>query len=206
MTMPWRLRLLPMTLAFLIGACAPTAPTNFYTLSTTVAVSTGEADPTQGPVIGISPIVLPQYLDRPQIVRRGDGNRLILSDFDSWGEPVQGMIERVLVEDIGRLLRTNNVVMLPQRLDIPLDAQIDIEVFRFEAETNGRVVLEARWRVIEPRDERGFERDIFRSQRTSLAEQIASPEDYNAIAGAMSRLLAQLSQEVATAIIGMSKA
>ncbi len=196
-------RLTVVLAATALWACAPSIPADLYTLSTTIPSTVGNSDPTIGPVIGVGPIVLPQYLDRPQIVSRGDGNRLMLADFASWGEPLQSMVERVLVEDIGRLLRTNNVVVLPQRLDMPLDARVEIEVFRFEAETNGRVVLEARWRIIEG-DRR--DQEIFRSQRTSLNTQVEDATDYSAVALAMSELVGRLSQEIATALIAVPKA
>ncbi len=197
--------LLAVLLVLVIGACTPTPPTDFYTLMATSDPDAGQSDPSQGPVIGIGPIILPQYLDRPQIVRRGSGNQILLADFDSWAEPFQSMVERVLVQDIGRLVRTNNVVALPQTRDVVLDYRVGLELFSFEASSTGQVVLEGRWQVYE---DSGNFRDPapYRSQRTYLDTRIADPNDYDQIAQAMSELLGRLSQEIATALIAIPKA
>jgi uncharacterized protein len=82
---PFVRRLALVTLVVLLiglGACAST-PSRFYILNTLSASETipGTAA-AQGPVIGVGPITLPKYLDRPQIVTRVGRNQLALSEFD----------------------------------------------------------------------------------------------------------------------------
>jgi ABC-type transport auxiliary lipoprotein component len=47
---------------------------------------------------------LPPYLDRPQLVTRAGSNRMVLADFDSWAEPLQGLFARVLAKNLTLLL------------------------------------------------------------------------------------------------------
>src|SRR5262245_66066254 len=93
-----------------LGACAST-PSRFYilnalTASDTMAATAGE----QGPVIGVGPIMLPKYLDRPQIVTRASRNQLTLGEFDRWAEPLQDNVTSVLAENLARLIPTDPVL------------------------------------------------------------------------------------------------
>ena len=42
--------------------------------------------------VGVGPVTLPPYLDRPQLVTRAGSNRAVLADFDSWVEPLPGHV------------------------------------------------------------------------------------------------------------------
>ena len=61
----------------------------------------------QGPVIGVGPITVPKYLDRPQIVTRSGRNQLALGEFDRWAEPLQDNVLRVLAENLAFLIPTD---------------------------------------------------------------------------------------------------
>jgi uncharacterized lipoprotein YmbA len=92
---PWRLALVPLVASSLgLGACAST-PSRFYLLN---ALATPETIPSpatsQGPVIGVGPITMPRYVDRPQIVTRVGRNQLALGEFDRWAEPLQNNVSR----------------------------------------------------------------------------------------------------------------
>ena len=52
--------------------CSNSGPSRFYLLSALSAAGGAREDP--GVSVGIGPIAFPQYLDRPQIVTRGNGN------------------------------------------------------------------------------------------------------------------------------------
>jgi uncharacterized lipoprotein YmbA len=49
-------------------------------------------------------ISLARYLERDQIVRSSEGNRLDVRANDWWGEPLGGMLSRVLVENLSQRL------------------------------------------------------------------------------------------------------
>lgn len=62
------------------------APTRLYVLA---PVET-PALPASGALsVGVGPMHVPGYLDRPQIVTRRDADRIDLGDFDQWGEPLR---------------------------------------------------------------------------------------------------------------------
>jgi uncharacterized protein len=178
-------------LAALLAACAPTRPTSYYTLST-VAERGATARAGKGLVVGLGPITLPQYLDRPDIVTREGENQMRLAEFHQWAQPLDSLLNRTLAEDLFALLGAEDVIPLPQRREVPLDRVVEVDVNRFEADQGGEVVLDARWRVYEGDDE-----TLLASGRSVVTEQGAPVPDYEAIVAAMSRAVGQVSAEIA---------
>jgi hypothetical protein len=178
-----------------LAGCAETPPTRFYTLSP-LEDAPGGTPPANLPelTVGVGPVTLPPYLDRPQLVTRAGGNRMVLADFDSWVEPLQGMFTRVLGENLALLLGTDDVLLLPQNRDFALDRQVEVDVTRFDVDNVGNAVLDAKWWVY------GRDGDeLLRSGRSTISEP-AAVDDYTAAAAALSRALGAMSTEIAQAI------
>jgi uncharacterized protein len=184
-----------LAVCLLLAGCGATTPGRFYTLSSVVAAP-GEARPAAGRdlTIGVGPVTLPAYLDRPQLVSRDGGNRVVLADFDSWIEPLEGMFARTLAENLSLLLATDDVVLLPQRRPVRPDYAVEVEVTRFDVDTSGKAVLDARWWLL---DERGEE--VLRNDRSTIVEPTTAG-DQAAAAQALSRALGQMSRDIAGAI------
>jgi uncharacterized protein len=180
-----------------LAACAPTRPTSFYTLSTVAEPGAVASRSGKNPVIGLGPVTLPQYLDRPDIVTREGENQMRLAEFHQWAQPLDSLLNRTLAEDLFALLGAEDVIPLPQRREVPLDRVVEVDVNRFEADQGGEVVLDARWRVYEGDDE-----TLLASGRSVVAEQGAPVPGYEAIVAAMSRAVGQVSAEIASAIDG----
>jgi uncharacterized lipoprotein YmbA len=179
----------------LLAGCAETPPTRFYTLSSVLAAP-GETGAEAGRdlAIGIGAVTLPEYLNRPQLVTRLGSNRVGLSDFDSWIEPLQGLFARTLAENLALLLDTDDVLTLPQRRPFRPDYQVEVEVTRFDADAAGNAVLDARWWVLGARGE-----SELHSARTTLVEPVPA-DDRSAAVAALSQALGALSREIADVI------
>jgi uncharacterized lipoprotein YmbA len=189
------MRLVPRIAAavLLIVAGCESPPTEFYTLSNMQMPPRGQSTPRT--VVGVGPVTLPDYLDRPQIVTRASGNRMMLAAFNAWVEPMDGMFTRVLVENLSTLLATDNVVTLPQRRPTPLDYQVEVDVTRFDADASGRAVLDARWKVFGKDGEQ-----LIEEGRSTIVEPATRPDSYEDIVAAMSRALAEMSSTIAGTI------
>ena len=148
-----------------VGSCADGQPTRFYTLSPLADLARG-ASPTTMPTSrsGSARSLCRPILDRPQLVTRVGGNRMVLADFDSWVEPLPGMFARVLAENLALLLGTDDVLMLPQRRDFALDHQVEVDVTRFDVDADGNAVLDARWWGLADADK------LLRSGRSTISE------------------------------------
>ena len=176
-----------------VAGCSESPPTHFYTLSGMQLPPAGANAPKT--VVGVGPVTLPEYLDRPQIVTRASGNRVVLASFHSWVEPVDSMFTRVLVGNLSSLLATDNVITLPQRRPLALDYQVEVDVDRFDGDLTGRAVLDARWRVFGKDGEQ-----LIGEGRSTIVQPAAEPDSYEALVAAMSQALAQMSRAIASTI------
>jgi uncharacterized lipoprotein YmbA len=186
-------RYLAAAVLLIVAGCGQSPPTEFYTLSGMPLPPGGLSTPRT--VVGVGPVTLPDYLDRPQIVTRASGNRVLLADFDSWIEPINSMFTRVLVQNLSVLLASDNVVSLPQRRDIPLGYQVEVDVTRFDADATGRAVLDARWRVYGEGGE-----GLIEEGRSTIVEPAVDASDYEAVVASMSKALGQMSSDIAGVI------
>lgn len=186
-----------IVLALLASGCsllsAPDVPTTRYFVLTSDR-SLGMGVPARdGISLGIGPFSFPSYLERPQMVNRTDPNQVVFSQFNRWAEPVADGFQRVIAENVGRVVGTSQVVMFPW-YDIPLEYQIKGEVLRFESDKDGEAVLEAIWTVLRLRDKR------YLLTRHSDLRRPVNPDDPDAVAAALSGLAADLGEQMGGAI------
>ena len=80
------------------------APTRFYLLPTLTDVSSPAAMGERALTIGVGPVTLPPYLDRPQIVTRASRAQLHLAELDQWAASLQDTVARVLAENLSLLM------------------------------------------------------------------------------------------------------
>jgi uncharacterized lipoprotein YmbA len=189
------IRAAALLLCTILAACATSEPSRFYTLT---PQPPGQAEPAAGaparqaPLnVALSPVQVPRYLDRPQLVTRSDANTLELAEFDKWSEPLSDMIGRVLAEDLSRRLAGARVFLLPVRQAVPIERIVDIQVMRFDADAAGLVTLHARWQAF---SEGG--RKLLQAEETLVSEP-AAQAGKTAVVAAMSRALSRLAADVA---------
>jgi uncharacterized protein len=165
-------------------------PARYYTL-----VALAESAPAASRLrVGLGPITLPGYLDRPELATRVDPERVRYSAFDRWAEPLPRQLERILGEDLGRALGTVGIVAYPWYPSVPLDVAVRVNVLAFELDAGGVARLEAAWTLRDPGTAR-----VFRQGRSSFAEPVA-PGGADTAVAALSRALARLAAELAAAI------
>jgi hypothetical protein len=198
--MDHRLWLLALVIlgAFLMGfaGCASTQPSRFYVLTDLASVeSPSQATTTgQGPAIGVGPVTLPKYLDRPQIATRASRYELAFDEFERWAEPLDTNLTRALVEQLARLTPTDRIAAFPWPRGTPIDYRVTVEVAHFFGRRGGTVALMAHWSIF-----RGEGTEALVSRTSHLTTPSGGPQ-YEAMVAAMSQLVAELSGEIATAI------
>jgi uncharacterized lipoprotein YmbA len=200
---------LRMALMVMLGICtlACTACMNlglstspaarFYMLEAKVEtrMSTGLQDGPADTILGVGPVTIPLYLDRPQLVSRLEGSELRVDDFRLWAEPLKANILRVIQENLAVLTDAKQVYSYPQKRSVAVDYQITLDVLRFDADADGKVTLKSVWRIVESD---GHERVM------EMRSTIVQPSGSSAIADvvdAMSMALAELSEEMAQALV-----
>jgi len=180
--------MLGLTLVFLAG-CGTTRPSKFYILS---PIPAGESVTATGnePAIGLGPVVMPKYLDRPQIVQRAGDNQLLLAESHRWAEPLANNFIRVLAENLAATIPVDQVAVYPWSRTTRVDYQVSVDVMRFDADADGNAVLSTDWKVQETESEK-----IITRKRSTFSEA-ALATDYAAIVAAQSRLLAAFAREI----------
>ena len=150
--------------------------------------------------VGLGPITLPDYLDRPQIVTRSQQNRVQLAEFDRWVGPLASDFSRVLAEDLTFLLRTDRVVQYPWPASLDVTYQVLIDCFRFDGILGDRAELEVQWSVLGNKG-----RQVLLLKRSSVSEPAANPT-YEALVAAQGRALGKLSREIALTLLDLAQA
>jgi len=192
-------RLTALTIVALLmhlAGCASSAPTRFYVLSP-LASSKAESQALKDEgciVIGIGPVELPAYLDRPQIVTRVSENELNLTEFDKWAEPLKDNFSRVLVENLSTLLYVDAISIFPWKGQTLIDYRVEVTVIRMDGNIGGNASLVARWAIFREND-----RKMLLTRQSSFSRPLSS-QGYKALVSAQSRAISDLSREIAEAI------
>ena len=136
----------------------------------------------------------PGYLDRQEIVVRSGQNRFEVSEIDLWAEPLEENFSRVLSENLALLLNTDLIIVYPWSPANRPRYHVEIEVLRFEANSEHNGQLFARWSVLDGADKKVAvvkeSRVIRNAQEKSTAGSVA----------ALSEAVGDLSREIANAV------
>ena len=119
--------------------------TQYFVLD--VGPTVERTQPAPEPLLGLGPITMPSYLDRPELVTRLDSNQLQVSATDRWGEPLEQGFARALRYQLSKQLGPDAIILYPWTKAPPLSVAID--VLRFERRADGTVELRARWTLRE---------------------------------------------------------
>jgi uncharacterized protein len=182
-----RVSSLAIACALLVTGCS-SAPVNFYTLTATAPPGTTQSKLT----VAVGPVTVPSTIDRPQIVVSTGANQVAIDEFNRWASPVQDNLERVIADNLVAILGTPRVTLYPT-LAADVDFRVQIEVRNFESAPGKSASLDAVWTVRRIKDGKT------ETGRTSVREKLDGG-GYDALAGAHSRGVARLSQDIADAV------
>lgn len=185
---------LALTAAIALPACTsllPEAPpVRFYVLS----ASEERTDSRTPLAVGVGPVQLPGYTDRPQIAVRTGPNAIRFDETNRWATPLQQAVTNVLMIDVGRRLGTDRITEFPFALGLPRDYDVSVDFFHFEPTADAVVLVEALWRI----KQAGSGEEIV--VRRARIERSAPPGDFAAASAALSDALSELASEIAQAI------
>jgi len=178
---------------FALAGCAMTPPPTFYQLEEPANPGLGGLD--RGVAVGVGPVNMAAYLDRPQIVTREKAHTLQLSEANAWAEPLKESIIRVIGVNLSNMLQTTRIFKFPMRdRIIPLEYRIALDIPRFDGVLGGDVQLVARWTLYKGRGEDAL------LTRVSIITEASGGEGYEKLIAAQNRALKKLSREIADGI------
>lgn len=183
------------SLAALAG-CGHSPPTRYYALEAVgPRVPPAAAPPGAMAVapVQLTAVRIPAVLDRPEVVTRVAPNRLAVADDDRWAAPLAQMMRSVLAQDLLGRLPAGSFV-LP---DAPAPAgtqSLVVTILALDADSNGMLSLQAGWTLSAPRTT-----PAPAPHAITLTAQGASGAA-NDQAAALSRILAALADDIASAL------
>lgn len=145
-------------------------------------------------VVGIRRVNVPGYLSTRSFAVRKNNNEIAYPESLQWAERLDGALQQVLGTDLSALIPTDQVrysMWDPEAVAV----QIDVNVARFDVDSQGEAVLVAWWRVLSPSGA------VISSGRFAEKRKGQSPEANpgNAVSS-MSALAGDLAQKLAQEI------
>ncbi len=149
--------------------------------------------------VGLGPVNLPDILNRPQIVTRGEDHRLVLGEFDQWGGSLDTNMARLIARRMLTGFEPAQIYLHPWPAYRKPDYQVRIDVLRMEGSLGGATVLEGTWSLV-----RHPERREVAFERFRFADQAAGP-GYAELVASYSRLVDRLGGQIVAHIAGLER-
>ena len=177
-------------LTFLILGCAKSSkPVEYYMLDASVGIDNNQTlKGDEGPMIGLGPIRLPEYLDRFQMVVAVSENKYKLIDGHRWAEKLDQNISLALFKTLPSQLGTDRMIRYPWPQRPGVDFQVKIDILELNVDQDGQSQLVAQWSI------KSKDKTILNKRSTFTAQ--ASTTDIDKMVQAQSECLTQLGQEI----------
>lgn len=178
----------------LLSGCAPRPiPSRFFMPAPRAAERSFAG--TQAPSVGVGPIEIAEYLDQAQIVTKVGDYEYALHEFSRWAAPLRNTVPAILRENLASRLRTERIFDYPWTQSAARPAyQIAVDIVRLHCDTAERCELMAFWEISD------LERSGIVAIKESTLSTVAAGADYTDQVAAISRLLGELSDEIAEAM------
>ena len=203
-----RLRILSVflwVLPLMVAGCSPFGAgtqkqTKFYVLSSLQsAASRQPALAVLSDVgLGVGPIRMPLYLDRSGVVTRDSQNQVVLAEFAQWAGPLPENFSRVVAENLSVLLATDRVAVFPFARSNETDYNVSVYITRFDGMPGDKAHLRARWTILDSKRKNSL------FEKHTIVSEPTQDDRIESLIAAQSRTVAQLSREIAKAIVEVS--
>ena len=188
----WRTWAWVLLLLTSLGGCATSPAVRFFGL-TPVEAPSAQAD--AGVIVGIGPLSVADYLNRPQIVSRSRAPELKVDEFNRWAEPLDEAIPRVVTLNVSRLTKQSAVIQLPTVSSLRPAYRVVGSVARFDVDAAGLAVLEVQWGVDD------LDQLVSGPHSARYARQAARPGEPDSEVAALNELLAEFSGDIARRLL-----
>lgn len=184
----------------LLSACSSSPPVRYFSLSP--IDSEFQQDPDDAILLGLGPFRMPEYLERSQIVTRGVNAEIQVDEFSHWSEPLATSLLRIVSADVDNLLPGVVVVVFPYEAFVRDQVKYRLvgDINRFEADHQGRIVLEIQWGIADADGKMAVPVRRNRYQAQAASADGSNSVDPGAVASAMNDALAQFSRDIAAKV------
>ncbi|NCD34015.1 MAG: membrane integrity-associated transporter subunit PqiC [Spartobacteria bacterium] len=196
--------LLPvLSLALLLTAgCASSPMSHFYILPTPLKLNAGEqvdlSETKQ--VVGLLPVKIAAYLDRPQIVTRLSRDEIYVDEFNRWGIALPDSILNTLGMELLKKIPDTYIDVYPWSGGGKFDYQILVEIIQFDGKLGKTAGMTAQWTVT-----RGQNPDDIVERRIAFYQEPVPEATYGSLLQSMSKLVASLAGDISQSILNDPK-
>ena len=193
----YSLVMMTMPTLFLSGCIhTESKPIYFYRLTADTGINSKQPalslDKAENPMVGLGPIHIPEYLDRPQMVIAVTDHQYRLSEDHRWAESLDQNISLALFEALPSQLGTDRIVRYPWPQRLVIDYQIGIDILEFNVDANNQSRLTAQW-------------FIKRKDQSTIDKRFdcripSSNTDYDLMVETQSQCLSKLGREIANTL------
>lgn len=178
-------------LAVFLTACA-SQQAKYYTL-TAVPPNHVKKTVIKNPpfVLGVGPISIPEYLQRPQIVLKAGHNQLLQCEFQRWAESLESNTQAVIVKNLELRHKKWVFIDYPWQLAAKVNKQLKMKITSFETTTGGSSILGITWSVSNPKTGKTYV-----EQRRRYTTHVSDMKNISSIVSAMSVNLGKASRDM----------
>ena len=189
-----------LTITLLLCGCLGRSPqTKFYLLYPSPSLDATEVVTTEEDlIIGVGPVELSEYLDRPQIVTQTSESELRVDQFNQWAEPLEVNIARVLARNLSTLLNTEKLFIFPWSASTQIDYQTRLTIIDFKGTPDNKVLLRAHYTIFDG------SRNPLVMNLVNIIQPI-SDKGYEGLVASLSKVLDELGSKIAQAIKDLPK-
>ncbi len=148
--------------------------------------------------LGIGPIIIPDVLKRTQIVTRDAQNIYRFDEYHRWAGVLEKDFAYVLGDNLGDLLGVEKIAFFPWMHYFSPTHRIIVDIIQFDGNLSGEAILSARWVIT---DATG--KSTLTGGKIDYQKPVES-DDYAGLVKAESLLLAELSTEIAGAVMSLA--
>jgi len=143
--------------------------------------------------IGVGPVTIPRYLERPEVVTRVSETELSVSDTERWAEPLETGVSSTLRRDLADRLAGAQIISFPWSRKQPIDYRVKVNFHGLECTAAGNAVVDATWTIQR-------ESDGATIQSGSTAFSAPAGKDERSASAALSRGIAQVGTDISHAL------
>jgi uncharacterized protein len=197
-----------IALALALCGCSVLSPqkdqTRYFVLTPIAdpsqSTSSEVANGSQMLTVGLGPISLPPYLERPEVITRLNNSEFSVSETDHWGESLDSNVARVLGQDLSGASPRINVIPFPWGKKTRIDYKVSLEFLRLEQTVEGKVKVVANWTI-----RRGADNNKVVRRGTTVFSAAAGNNQISATA-ALSEGVADVADEIVQILEGLPQA
>jgi uncharacterized lipoprotein YmbA len=176
----------------LLNACSVggnTKTSQFYVLG--AIIEQPKSDTLENLRLGVGPIAIPGYVDRPQMVTKTDTAEIRIDEYARWAEPLEEMFTRTLSQNIRALTNSQEIHSHPWPSLVEYDYRIGAKVIKFENDSQGNALLVVHWGLIEQDDQRKLSNITYSEYHAA-----AKGTDFSSRVDALNDTLAQFARDI----------